>query len=120
MSDQDTLRSLLKDTHELEEFFHEFISQVTRRHPKPGEDVTRYAEELGLRVPAVLRGAPITWGGAEPVEEEEGNRVQTLVFLRPGNAAAIGLTLGCITWGRFRVCLECGWFYCRIVISGRF
>ncbi len=56
MSAEGSLGALLRDTRELESFLHDFISQVTRRHPKPGEDVTRRAEELGLKVPAVLRG----------------------------------------------------------------
>ncbi len=117
MSAEGSLGALLRDTRELESFLHDFISQVTRRHPKPGEDVTRRAEELGLKVPAVLKGNPILWGG---VESEQSDHPRTLVLVRPGNPEAIGLTIGCIRWGSVQICLECGWFYCRIVIKGTF
>ena len=43
-----------------------------------------------------------------------------MTLARPGVADAVGLTIGCIKINRFRVCLECGWFYCRVVIKGRF
>jgi len=43
-----------------------------------------------------------------------------MTLARPGVADAVGLTIGCIKINRFRVCLECGWLYCRVVIKGRF
>ena len=43
-----------------------------------------------------------------------------LVLVGPGHPDALGFTIGCIRIGRFKICLECGWFYCRIVIKGTF
>lgn len=117
MSTEQTLEKHLKETHELESFLHEFIHAVTSRHPKPGEDVTRYADELELTIPEVLRGAPIIWGAAEGAQK---SGLQTIVLLGPGNHEAIGLTIGCIHIRSIQICLECGWFYCRIVIKGTF
>jgi hypothetical protein len=121
MAKEDALATLLGDTRQLETFFHDFISQLVKRRPKAGEDVTRYVNELGLKVPSAIDGTPITWGnGTESELVSEGEEIQTLVLVRPGNPQAVGLTIGCIRVGRFSVCLECGWIYCRIVIRGRF
>jgi hypothetical protein len=120
MKIDDSLGVLLRDTHELESFFHDFIEHLTKRRPKAGEDVTHLAEEKGLKIPEVLNGLPMTWAGGEPDIPTEKPQ-QTLVFVRPGNLQAVGLTIGCINVGKHtKVCLECGWIYCRIVIRGRF
>jgi hypothetical protein len=122
MRTNDRFAEFLSNSHELESFCHDFISHVAKRRPKPGTDVTKYAEKLHLSVPAVLKGAKMTWDGPHDSEvaHKEGGRGQTLVFVRPGPADAVGLTIGCIRVGRFKICLECGWFYCRVVIKGRF
>src|SRR5882724_1974013 len=120
MKTEDSLAVLLRDAHELESFYHEFIEHLIKRKPKTGEDVTHLAEEKGLKIPAALKGLPITWAGGEP-DTPPAEREQTLVFVRPGNPQAVGLTIGCIRVGKhWRVCLECGWFWCRIVIKGTF
>jgi hypothetical protein len=116
----DRLSESLKSTHQLESFFHDFISHVQRHHPKSGEDVTKYVREVHTAVPDVIKGVPITWAPAEEHDaaRDEGAQ-QTLVFVRPGAADALGFTIGCVRVGRVKVCLECGWLYCRIVIKGR-
>lgn len=119
--EHDRLSELFTHTHELESFFHKFIEHVAKQRPKAGEDVTSYTEKLGIAVPEALKGAKITWAGAEEHEAAQtAEREQTLVFARPGQADALGFTIGCVRVGRFKVCLECGWLYCRIVIKGRF
>lgn len=120
MKASDPFAECLSNSHELESFFHNFISQVAKRRPKPGADVTKYAEELRLKMPAVLKGTKITWVGPGRVDAADDEAGQTLVFARSGNAEALGFTIGCIRVGRFKICLECGWLYCRIVIKGRF
>lgn len=120
MKENDAFTDFLTNGHEVETFFHDFISQVAKRRPKPGADVTRYADELRLKVPAVLKGAKITWASGTDSAAAGENAEQALVFVRPGHTDAVGLTIGCITIRRVRVCLECGWFWCRIVIVGRF
>lgn len=117
MNTSDSLTDSLRDVWELEQFLHAFIGALTERHVKPGEDVTRFVDELGLKLPAALRGAPITWvGREEPNNTADGHLQQTLVLARPGKADAVGLTIGCVKIGRRRYCLECGFWYCRIVI----
>jgi hypothetical protein len=116
-----SLTHLFQDTHELEEFFHAFISQLVKRRLRDGADVTRYVDTFGLKTPAALKGVPMTWlseGSAHDADGEDAE--QTLVLARPGEADAIGLTIGCIRFGRFKACLECGWLYCRVVIKGTF
>ncbi|MBS0523723.1 MAG: hypothetical protein JSS04_08815 [Proteobacteria bacterium] len=121
MSTDDPLSSLLHNTRELEDFLHDFIGQLAKRKLKPGADVSRLPEKFGLEMPSALKGAKITWDGTGDhgaAERETGEQV--LVLSRPGQFDAVGLTIGCIRIRRFQICLECGWFYCRIVIKGRF
>ena len=125
MKNEHSLDSLLQGTAEIEEFLHTLLIAMAKRRHKPGEDVTKFASELGLKIPEVFKGTPITVLSAEEAESAEaaekgGARTQTLVLTRPGNADALGLVMKCVRIGRWKACLECGWLYCRIVISRRF
>ena len=121
MNTDDPLLSLLHDTHELEGFLHDYIGRLAKRRLKSGEDVTHLADEFGLKMPPVFKGAKITWaGGGDDGAPEQETKQQVLVLSRPGNMDALGFTIGCIRVRRFIICLECGWFYCRIVIKGTF
>jgi hypothetical protein len=121
MNTGEPLLSLLHNTHELEGFVHAFIGRLAKRKLKSGEDVTRLADEFGLKIPSVFEGAKITWaGGPDDGAPEQEAREQVLVLCRPGNIGALGFTIGCIRVGSIKICLECGWFYCRIVIKGTF
>jgi hypothetical protein len=110
--------NILHDVHELETFLHGVIGPLTKQKLKPGEDIRPHIEKLGVKVPASLAGLPMTWGGddSNAVKGEQ----QTISLVRPGSPEALGLTLGCIGVGSIKICLECGWLYCRIVIKGRF
>ena len=117
MKTSDPLTNSLRDLLELEQFLHDFIGALTKRHLKPGEDVTHLVHELGLKPPAGLKGAPITWvGREESPDTAERRREPTLVLTRPGQADAVGLKIGCIRIRGRKYCLECGFWYCRIVI----
>ena|ERR1700730_2422485 len=121
MPTNDSFEALLHDTHELEKFLHELIEPLVKRRPKLGEDVTHYAEQLGLKIPAALKGIPIEWAGAPGSDGETAPAgQQTLTLVRPGLPEAVGFTIGCVRIRRWTVCLECGWLYCRIVIKGTF
>ena len=116
------LLSLLHNTRELESFLHDFIGRLAKRRLRSGEDVTHLADEFRLKVPAALKGAQITWaGGDDEGIKDQVTGEQVLVLTRPGHFDAVGLTIGCIRVGRrIKICLECGWLYCRIVIKGTF
>ena len=43
-----------------------------------------------------------------------------IVLLVDDSPEALGFTIGCVTIHGVKICLECGWLYCRIVIKGRF
>jgi len=125
MKNEHTLDSLLQGTAEIEEFLHALLIATAKRRHKPGEDLTKFASELGLKTPEAFKGTPITVLGPEEGESAEaadkaGARTQTLVLARPGNTDALGLVIKCVRIGRWKACLECGWLYCRIVISRRF
>src|SRR5215210_3604425 len=114
MKNEHSLDNLLQGTAELEEFLHALLVGMGKRRHKPGEDLTKFASELGLKIPEVFRGTPITVLAAEEGEsaeaaEKAGARTQTLVLARPGNADALGLVIKCVRIGRWKACLECGW-----------
>ena len=113
MTTSDRLNASLKDIAELEEFLHAFIPALIKRRPKAGEDVTRHVDELGLKLPEALKGAPISWAGHERDEAATG-KGHIVTLARPGNPDALGFTVGCVTIHGRRYCLECGWLYCRI------
>jgi hypothetical protein len=117
MTASDSLNDSVRDVQELEQFLYEFIGALTERQLKPGEDVTRLVDQLGLKLPRGLTGAPITWAGCEQLPDTADHDLEnTLVLVRPGKPDAVGLTIGCITIRGRRYCLECGFWYCRIVI----
>lgn len=110
--------NILHDVHELETFLHRVIGPLAKQKLKSGEDIRPHIEKMGLKVPATLESLPITWGG-EDTNGPKGEQ-QVLTLVRPGSSEALGFTIGCITIRGVRICLECGWLYCRIVIRGRF
>ncbi len=121
-TDPDTrLLSSLGDLREIEEFLHHLLGDVSTRRLKPGTDLLPHAERMKLAVPAALRGLPIVWDGGVKIDDEDLGDDPPISIVRPGNPAALGFTIGCVRIGkRVKVCLECGWLYCKIVIKGRF
>ena len=119
-SSSERLLSSLRDVHELENFMHELLRALPERKPRHGDDVTAHAKELGIEVPDFLRGEELTWDTQNRFESEFRESPDMLVLVRPGEPEALGFTIGCIRWGRVKICLECGWLYCRIVIKGTF
>lgn len=119
MSTTDTdarLLSSLGDVRALEQFLHTLLGDLARNHPKPGEDVLPRVKKLGLEVPDALKGLELTWDRARLDDSDLGDG-DPISIVRPGNPNALGLTIGCIRIGpRVKVCLECGWVYCKIVI----
>ena len=118
MQQNASLENILHDVHELETFLHAVIGPLTKQKLKTGEDIRPHIEKLGVKVPASLEGLPMTWGG----DDANGTKgeLQTITLVRPGSPEALGFTIGCITIRGVKICLECGWLYCRIVIKGRF
>ena len=121
-TDNDTrVIGALGELRELETFLYALLPAVTQARPKQGADLLPYVKEHKLRVPAALKGADITWDGRARVTDDDLGGLAPISFVRPGNPEAVGLTIGCIRIGkRVKVCLECGWFYCKIVIKGTF
>jgi hypothetical protein len=122
MSIQDKFAGSLKDVKEVQTFTRDLIIHLSKRNirPTPGEDLTKRAEELKLNIPEVFRGSEITWEPRHEIASDEAGNGSVLVLAGPGTPEAIGLTIGCIRVRSWKICLECGWFYCRIVIKGTF
>jgi hypothetical protein len=112
----------LRDVQELETFLRDLLLHLATQPKRPahGEDLTPYFKTLKRSVPESLRGAPVTWDSRPDFTDAELEGGTPLVLVGPGHPEALGLTIGCIRIWRFKICLECGWFYCRIVIKGRF
>jgi hypothetical protein len=117
----DRLAGALADVRELEEFLFALLPAATASRPKQGDDLVSFAKEQGLAVPAVLEGMEITWDGSARLADDDLGDAPAISLIRPGNPEALGFTIGCIRIGRrIKVCLECGWLYCKIVIKGTF
>jgi hypothetical protein len=119
-SSGERIANSLRDVRELENFFFQLLRALPERRLRQGDDVLAHAKELGLEIPDFLDGEEVTWDTQSKFEEEFGGPGDQLVLVRPGEPTALGLTIGCIRWRRWKVCLECGWLYCRIVIKGTF
>lgn len=122
MNTQDQFVNSLRDVQQLETFLRELLLHVARQPKRPshGEDLTPYFEGLESPVPESLRETPVTWDTRPDFGDDDIAGGTPLVLVAPGRPDALGLTIGCVRWGRLKVCLECGWLYCRIVIKGRF
>lgn len=111
----------LEQTYELQSFLHAFMGRLEAGKLKPGQDLTPLVKEFGLEMPVLLRGEPIIWEGhTTPHLAAHDRNAPVLAFVSPGHAGAIGLVIGCIHIGRWTACLECGWIWCRIVITRNF
>lgn len=118
MAKKARLDDLFADTQELESFLHTFLEKLPS-DLTPGEDVTRYAKKFGLKMPAALKGETIEWDGHAAHDAARAAK-DTLVLARPGQADAVGLVIKCVKVKKWKFCLECGWLYCRIVVTRRF
>jgi hypothetical protein len=115
-AESDALRTSLANVADLEDFMHELHERLGDRELRPGEDLTARAAELGLRVPEILAGEPLVY----EAHEDEGHDLEgrALVLVRPSGITnpVAEVKIICGRWGRVRICLECGWIWCRIVI----
>ena len=113
------LDTVLEDISELEDFLHALLPTLDEKKLRQGDDVLRYAKKLKLKVPESLRGVEVTWETDHShSQQKRGN--ESMVLVRPGHAGALGLVIKCVKVGKWRVCLECGWIWCRIVVTRRF
>lgn len=111
----------LEQTFALQNFLYALGGRLEADKLKPGQDLTPMVKEFGLEVPALLRGEAIIWEGhTTPHHAAQGPNAAVFSFVRPGHADIVGIVLGCITIRNWHICLECGWFWCRIVISTTF
>ncbi len=97
---------------DLEDFIHDLLSKVVGEELEDGDDLAEHAARLGVRIPASLEGEEIRY--TPDAGGETGGR--SLVLIRPGQPDALDFKVGCVTIRGHRVCLECGWIWCRIVI----
>lgn len=112
------LDTMLMNVQELEEFFHAFLPALDEQKLKQGEDVLPYAKTLKLKIPQSLRGEKMTWETTHSHSLAE--RAEGISLIKPGHPNAVGLTIKCVKIRKWRVCLECGWIWCRIVINRKF
>ena len=121
MMSPSTLDGALNETQALESFLFEFLEKLPTDLAS-GEDVAKYASKFGLTLPESLNGEAIAWDPTDESYKVGGTHPKTIVLVRPGhgNPSVLGLVIKCVTIRGWRVCLECGWLYCRIVISKRF
>lgn len=119
---EDKLDKLLVDMQELEDFLFALMPSLDEHKLKHGEDVLPYVKGLKLKIPEWLKGSAITWENdtADAPHTESKRNVESLVLVRPGRADALGLTIKCVKIKGWKFCLECGWLYCKVVVTKRF
>lgn len=111
----------LEQMYGLQTFLYAFLGRLEAEELKPGQDLTPLVKEFGLELPGLLRGEPIVWEGHSTAHfAAHGGDAPVLAFVRPGHADAIGLVIGCIRVNKWVICLECGWIFCRIVVTRKF
>ena len=116
---KDRLDGVLEDTLELEDFLHALLPALDEQKLRQGDDVLGYAKKLKLKIPESLRGQEVTWETDH--SHAPGKRgSDTVVLTRPGHADALGLVIKCVKVKKWRFCLECGFLWCRIVVTRRF
>jgi hypothetical protein len=113
------LDDVLDNVSEIEDFLHALLPALDERKLRQGDDVLGYAKAMKLKLPASLRGAEVTWE-TDHSGVQHARRGGSLVLTRPGHPDAVGLVIKCVRVRKWRICLECGWIWCRIVISRRF
>lgn len=116
----DPFQTSLANVADLAEFMHQLHAHLGDQELKPGEDLKERAVALKIPVPKFLEGNPLTYEVHEHKQEAIDGRA--IVLVRPGDAknAISRRKIICGSWGRYTVCLECGWIWCQIVIYGRF
>ncbi|MEO8346932.1 MAG: hypothetical protein ABI607_14670 [Betaproteobacteria bacterium] len=113
------LDKVMDDARELEDFLHALLPALDAKKLTQGDDVLHYAKRLKLKIPGALRGAAVTWE-TDHSDLPAKSRGETLTFVRPGHADAVGLVIKCVKVKKWRFCLECGWLWCRIVVTRKF
>jgi hypothetical protein len=113
------LDSALENIQELENFLHALIPTLDEQKLRQGDSVLPYAKALKLKIPESLRGLDITWD-ADHSHSHGKRRGENMSLVRPGLPDIVGLVIKCVRVGRWRICLECGWLWCRIVVTRRF
>jgi hypothetical protein len=119
-SESDALHTSLTNVADLEDFIHELHERLGDRDLKDGDDLSALASEVDLEVPDFLNGEPLIYEVHDHRQHDLEGRA--LVLVRPSGITnpVAELKIYCHRWGRFRICLECGWIWCKIVIYGRF
>jgi hypothetical protein len=113
------LDNVLENIQELEGFLHALMPTLDEQKLSQGDSVLPYAKALKLKIPESLRGLDITWE-AEHSHSYDKRGGESISLVRPGHSDIVGLVIKCVRFGKWRFCLECGWIWCRIVVTRRF
>lgn len=116
----DRLDIAFGDLAEIEAFLFPLMQLAATKKLKDGDDVLKVAMDAKLKVPELFKGGEMVWDTTSKYSDHPSGGTSSISIVRPGNPLALGLTIGCIRRGKWRICLECGWFWCRIVITRRF
>jgi hypothetical protein len=113
---QVTLDEALKSISQLEPLLKKILPLAKEKKIKSGGDLTNFIAENKIRIPAIFSGDRIYYEQYKPEFEKSKNKL--IILTKPnGNISnVLGIRIGCVTIRGRRVCLECGWLHCKIVI----
>ena len=81
-----------------------------------GSDLSKIIQTQKIKIPALFQGDKITYEDYQPEFEKTKHKLVILTKPNSNITAVLGIRIGCVTILGRRVCLECGFWYCKIVI----
>jgi len=118
------IESAFQQTWETAEAIHKLLERVDLSKVREGEDIGRYATKNRISLPAILKGARITYHVPKGKPTQDSLQMVRYIKKRPRLAAQTRRACGCI--GRWCVCISCeaagpsGGWKCLVTIERRF
>lgn len=114
---------------EFQHFMFELSNHLGGTSLELDEDLLQRALALKIPIPAFLQDINTSAEGSSETSQESKN-LEPLVLVSPGlgskssgqltSSVVQEIKVLCGRFGRWTVCLECGWIWCKITITTRF
>jgi hypothetical protein len=106
----------LKAMSQLEPLLKKLLPYAKQKKIKNGSDLTNFLKENRLKLPPLFDGDKVTYEEYDPSFEQSKNKLVILTKPNSNVSSVLGIRIGCVTIRGRKVCLECGFWHCKIVI----